>query len=169
MTFARSAVFRAALVLAALASLAASRGAERAHAADAVVAPEARGPAAPCQLVNVPLPADVRVMPPAAALDPKVVALSGSWEGQWDGSRPARLVVESVDATKAVVAYGIVAADAARHDATIEPDGALRFEASGVVLRFALAKDGRTLDGVHMVDGVPDGTVRMTRCAFAAK
>jgi hypothetical protein len=50
-------------------------------------------------------PPTVTITPPAADLPPEVAALSGMWEGMWDGELPCRLAVEELTWDAAVVAY----------------------------------------------------------------
>jgi hypothetical protein len=45
----------------------------------------------------VPLPADVRVVPPDAAAPAEIARFSGAWEGSWNGALPTILVVQKID------------------------------------------------------------------------
>jgi hypothetical protein len=46
--------------------------------------------APPCRLDGVPLPTGISVSSPASALDPKLAAFTGAWEGEWNGSARRR-------------------------------------------------------------------------------
>ena len=50
-------------------------------------------------------PLTVTITPPAADLPPEVAALSGIWEGMWDGEFLCRLAVEELARDAAVVVY----------------------------------------------------------------
>lgn len=54
---------------------------------------------------EVPLPADMRVVPPSPDVPREVAALSGEWRGTWSGVLDSTLVVETIDAEKATVIY----------------------------------------------------------------
>jgi hypothetical protein len=52
-----------------------------------------------------PLPSDVRIVPPVAAVPKQLAAFSGKWSGVWDGILPHVLVVEEITPPHAVVIY----------------------------------------------------------------
>ena len=49
-------------------------------------------------LAEVPLPYDIKVIPPAAGRPPQLAAISGKWSGTWSGTLEAVLIVEEIDA-----------------------------------------------------------------------
>lgn len=52
-----------------------------------------------------PLPADVRIVAPASAVDADLARLSGMWIGSWDSAHPTILVVERIEGDRASVIY----------------------------------------------------------------
>ena len=55
--------------------------------------------------VMVPLPTDVRIVPPSPGIPGEVAAFSGKWQGVWDDTLDHILVVEEITGTEAVVVY----------------------------------------------------------------
>ena len=55
--------------------------------------------------MDVPLPANVEITPPAAVVPPALAAFTGRWAGQWDGLLPHILIVEEVQPPHARVIY----------------------------------------------------------------
>lgn len=53
----------------------------------------------------VPLPWNVKVVPPDSSLRPEIAALSGRWEDKWDNSQEAMLIFEKVFEEYANVVY----------------------------------------------------------------
>jgi hypothetical protein len=127
-----------------------------------------------CQPIS-PLSDALQVTSPAFSLPPQVAAFSGAWEGQWGGVRPSRLVVESIDATTARVAYAIVSYGNAqgalrpaafRTDAVILPDGRLSW-GSNSRFYFTMHDDLNSIDGILESPGSGVvGRVTMTRCSL---
>jgi hypothetical protein len=52
-----------------------------------------------------PLPSEVRIVPPDAAVPQQLTAFSGKWSGVWDGILHHMLVVEEIIPPQAVVIY----------------------------------------------------------------
>lgn len=55
---------------------------------------------------DVPLPADVHVVPPGPAVPPDLAFWSGRWTGKWRGTLNTALVVETISGAHAQVVYG---------------------------------------------------------------
>jgi len=58
---------------------------------------------------SVPSPSDVNIVRPSPSVPHRIAALSGVWEGLWDGQLPSRLTVERISGSSAQViyAYGV--------------------------------------------------------------
>ncbi len=54
---------------------------------------------------ELPMPANLQIVPPSSELDPNLAAYSGIWDGRWDGGLFARLIVESIEVSSAQVLY----------------------------------------------------------------
>lgn len=54
---------------------------------------------------GVPLPANVRVVPPASGVPPEIAAFSGKWIGVWEGLLDHVLIVEEVSSSAAAFVY----------------------------------------------------------------
>lgn len=103
----------------------------------------------------VPMPPDLRIVPPGLDVDPALARFSGAWgNGAWGGILPTALAVERVDPDGvAAVVYAIggclqfgMEADWRRQSARIA-DGMLRLDGPpGITTTFALGPDG-TLAG----------------------
>jgi hypothetical protein len=123
-----------------------------------------------------PFPDSVAITPPAADLPPNVAALSGAWQGRGVGGRASRLVVESVGATAAQVAFGIEGDDsgrgisqagAMRTEASVLPDGRLTLGDRSPRFYFTLAEDHESLDAALQLEiGIVIRRVTMTRCSL---
>ncbi|MDR6859822.1 hypothetical protein [Variovorax guangxiensis] len=122
---------------------------------------------------KAPLPPDVKIEAPSAALPENVKGLSGKWVGQWINSRTRMdhvLIVESVDASSATAIYSIgepsdsftnIQPSWRRVKATVGP-GTLEFSfPNGAAVNYKLQADG-TLAGTYKSRGF-DTTAKMTR------
>jgi hypothetical protein len=57
------------------------------------------------EIVNLPLPNDVKIIPPATDLSPEIAAFSGTWKGYWSGELAAELIVERISSAEAQIIY----------------------------------------------------------------
>ncbi len=57
----------------------------------------------------IPLPADVKIIPPSSDLPPELAAFSKKWVGEWDGWRTTILVVQEITEKEVKVVFGIAA------------------------------------------------------------
>lgn len=105
---------------------------------------------------TAPLPPDVKVVAPAAALPADVKAFSGKWSGKWDGELEHSLIVEEIDSSGATVVYswGVssrwnIRPGWQRVRAEIA-SGAMKFKFpnNGPSVSYALQDDG-TLKGIY--------------------
>ena len=54
---------------------------------------------------EVPLPDDINIVPPSSDLPQEIAAFSGKWEGNWDKTLDAILIVEEIGPEKAKIIY----------------------------------------------------------------
>lgn len=52
---------------------------------------------------KVPLPKDIRIVPPPADLPKEIAAFSGKWTGKWDGVQDSVLIVEEINDQEAKI------------------------------------------------------------------
>ena len=58
-----------------------------------------------CATRGVPLPKDVKVVPPSATIPRQAAAFSGKWMGTWDIKLDHVLVVERIEGNRAQILY----------------------------------------------------------------
>jgi hypothetical protein len=116
------------------------------------------------------LPASVVITPPDADADPRIAALSGIWEGSWDGTNPSRMAVTQVRPDNAAITYAYAGDPRIiTRPATVSPDGVMEWRFSEAQnagkYTFALSDDAATLTGTWDFQGRVRRIV-MTRCAL---
>ena len=52
---------------------------------------------------GVPLPEDIKIVPPSADLPKEIAAFSGKWTGKWDGVQDSVLIVEEINNKEAKI------------------------------------------------------------------
>jgi hypothetical protein len=110
---------------------------------------------------TIPDLSDVHIVPPPPEMPATLSALSGTWEGAWDGFQGGRLVVERITPDSAVVVYAWAEVPERkwkggweRHRARILPGGGLAFGSEKVRFRFALSEGRSTLTGEREAEGI---------------
>lgn len=103
---------------------------------------------------DLPIPANLNIVPPSSELGATLTAYSGTWEGQWDGGLFARLIVESIDASSAQVVYvydsspGNFKAGWLRTRARVLNEGKPQWTTrSGNFFSFEMAEDRKSIRG----------------------
>ena len=116
-----------------------------------------------------PLPQDLAVTAPADGLAPELAALSGVWEGQWDGAGPAaRMAVVQIDASQATIVY-VFQGDSRiiRRPAQVAPEGKLEWRfseaADAGLYMFTATADQNSLQGTWTFRGATR-VISMVRC-----
>jgi hypothetical protein len=139
---------------------------------------------------SLPVPGDVHITPPARGLARELAAFSGTWQGNWDGGLPSRLIVERITSTSAQVVYVwgtsqyVPTPGWGRPTAQVLPDGRLTWERVGVFpsvnascdpssascssvrFTFTMGADHQTIRGTRQVTMASSGyinTVTMRR------
>ncbi len=105
-----------------------------------------------------PMPANVKITPPAPGISPDIAAFSGSWQGTWSNGRSTVLVVERIeprtDHIEAIAVYSwgplkkIEPSGWRRYIGKIEP-GKLELSVprTTIIVTYLLSEDGQTLEG----------------------
>ena len=109
------------------------------------------------------------IAPPDDAVDPRLAAFSGVWEGSWDGTNPARMAVTRVGTDGAAITYAYAGDQRiATRPATLSPDGVLEWRYSDAPnagrYSFTVAADGQSIDGTWDFGGQVRA-ISMTRCS----
>jgi hypothetical protein len=147
--------------------------------------PDAPAESLPACSQPSPLPPDIAIVPPPDALDPKVKAFSGAWEGRWGDSLPSRLIIEQLGPTMASGVYawadhpqGQFTAGWRRIQYQVLPEGKLVHEVKETRQGrfYSLAFTFVMGDALNAVYGVreqqlgpttfPPANVTMTRCVL---
>ena len=117
---------------------------------------------------RIPLPEDVKIIPPAPDVQKEMAKLSGYWFGIWAGgfTNPALLAVERIDGSAAQVVYALLIAPKWwRYNATNQ-NGVLKWVSAdtGNWVTLQLLPDG-TLNGEYFSEklGRVIATITMTK------
>ena len=112
------------------------------------------------QTERIPLPNDVRIIPPSSGIPKEATVFSGKWSGVWDGILKHILVVEEINPPEANVIYAwgtapnwrIYEPNSVRVKGTYA-DGVLNLSLSnGAKVTYRMLADG-TLDGAYELRG----------------
>jgi len=58
-----------------------------------------------CLSIDVPLPENIKIIPPSSEVPKEIAAFSGTWEGNWEGKLDAKLIVEEINSNQAKIIY----------------------------------------------------------------
>jgi hypothetical protein len=59
----------------------------------------------PSLSMDVPLPQDIKIIPPSPDVPKEIAAFSRTWEGNWDGWLDAKFIVEEINSNQASIIY----------------------------------------------------------------
>lgn len=123
-------------------------------------------PLVACQLTPAGVFSDdeVKIVKPAAAVPANLAALSGVWEGKWNGAVPSTLIFQTVNATQPEGFYAFNNVRSGNQVFLPQPDGTFKSPSQ----EFTWVLVGDTLRGTLLRAGTTS-TIAMTRCDIAPR